>query len=698
MKSTHTLLLEIGTEELPPAAIDGMTAHLGDALLSLLSDKGALDSGSASVRCLWGPRRMAVMIEGVREQLPDRDVERQGPFVDKAFAADGQPLPAALGFAKSCGVEIGELSREQSDKGERLVFRQRLPGGSLSELLIEQLAGIVDAIPVPKLMRWGEGLQSFVRPVHWLVCLLDDTVIGVNIKGCAGNRLSRGHRFHHTDAVVLDKAQDYVERLRAAQVIVCQRERRHSIEAQLKTRAEAIGLEPRIDPSLLDEVNALVEWPVVIDGAFDPSLLRVPNEALVACMQVHQKFFPLFDSQHKLANRFLAVANIDSRQPEAMRRGYEKVILPRLADAAFFFDEDAKAGFTVQNRKLAHVVFQETLGSVADKTGRIAQLAAWLSGPTGADPAVVEQASRFCKADLMSLMVGEFPELQGIMGHYYARLDNMPDPVGLAIEEHYLPRHASDATAQTPAGQCLALADRLDSLVGIFSVGMIPSGNKDPYALRRAAVGIIRSCLEHGIEFDLSQALNVAGKSLEDRVKVSSDLNSKVMEFIVERARNYCEEQRIAPKTVFSAAASGNWKSLFDLFQRTRALQAFYEREESRVLASADKRIRNILRKNQDQLPESINIDTQLMTESAERTLYEVANSLVDTLQGHAEAREHDAALAALTELAQPLERFFDQVMVMADDQRVRENRLALLQKLAGLMSSVGDLSQLNSG
>ena len=698
MKSTHTLLLEIGTEELPPAAIDAMTSHLGHTLQSLLKDKGALDSDKASLRCLWGPRRMAVLMEGVHAQLPDRDMERQGPFVDKAFDADGQPLPAALGFAKSCGVEIDQLERETSDKGERLVFRQRLPGGSLSELLIDQLASIVDGIPVPKLMRWGDGSQSFVRPVHWVLCLLDDSVVEVSLKGCLADRVSRGHRFHHPDSVVLDNATDYLEALRTAKVVACQDERRKSIENQLSTRAEAIGLQPRVDSALLDEVNALVEWPVVIDGGFDASLLRVPNEALVACMQVHQKFFPLFDGDLKLANRFLAVANIDSRQPEAMQRGYEKVILPRLADAAFFFDEDTKAGFAAQNRKLSQVVFQEKLGSVADKAERIAHLASWMAGPTGAEPSVVEQASRFCKADLMSLMVGEFPELQGIMGHYYARLENLPEAVGLAIEEHYLPRHASDATAQSPAGQCLALSDRLDSLVGIFSVGMIPSGNKDPYALRRAAVGIIRSCLEHRIEFDLGQALDVARNALGDRVESGSDVNSKVMEFIVERARNYCEEQRIAPKTVFSAAASGNWSSLFDLFQRTRALQAFYEREESRSLASADKRIRNILRKNQDQLPQSMVIDTQLMSEPAERELFEVANSLVDTLQGHAEAREHDAALSALTELAQPLERFFDQVMVMADDQRVRANRLALLQKLAGLLSGVGDLSQLNSG
>jgi glycyl-tRNA synthetase beta chain len=697
MSMTADFLLEIGTEELPPKAIAQMTAALSERLGQSLQKSKAWNPQTGAVRLFWGPRRMAVFMSDVLLQTPDQEIERQGPFIDKAFNEQGEPLPAALGFAKSCGVEIDALARETTDKGERLVFRQTKPGPSAGELLKLAIPEAIDAIPVPKLMRWGQGDQQFVRPLHWLVALLGEEIVDVCVKGVTAGRESRGHRFHSSGNVSIAKPGSYQEALYQAKVMVDPFPRRELIAKALHDRAAQLALKPQIDEDLLDEVNALVEWPQVIDGGFDERLLRVPHEALIACMQVHQKFFPMFAADGQLSHRFLAVANIESRDPSLMQRGYEKVILPRLSDAAFFFDEDRKRGIEAMNERLHDVVFQQALGSTAAKVQRVKALSKHLAPWFSAKPDIAEKAAGLCKADLMSLMVGEFPELQGVMGHYYADASGLDSAVGCAIESHYLPRHASDAVPADAAGCTVAVADRLDTLVGIFSVGLLPSGNKDPYALRRAAVALIRICLEHEVDLSLEDLVDLALNKLPEGVDKGSDVRSKIIEFIVERARNYFEDRSIASKSLFSSAIGGAWSGLVDLRRRIDALRDFYERTESQQLAAADKRIRNILRKNRESLENDF-VDATLLKDVEEQALYKKAKALGEKIESSSQQGAYEQALLALSELADPLEAFFERVMVMAENPQLRNNRLALLNELGKMMGSVGDLSQLNSG
>jgi len=487
---TDTLLFELGMEELPPGALSSLTRSLGDQVEQGLT-RAEIPYGG--IRAYGAPRRLAVEVRDLARHQPDRPFERRGPALAAAYDADGEPTRAALGFARSCGVEVAELDRLENDSGAWLVHRGVESGKPTADLIPGIIDQALTQLPIPKRMRWGAQTTEFVRPVHWVVLLLGETVVPARFFGVDSGRQSRGHRFHHPEPVEISHADHYADVLRGAYVLVDLQERRDHIVEGVRAEGERVGGHAVMDPALVDEVNALVEWPVVLSGTFDADFLRVPPEALVSSMEGHQRYFPVRDVNGALLPRFITVANLESREPQRVIAGNERVIRPRLADAAFFWDQDRARPLGERESGLRSVVFQKSLGSLQDKAERVAALAGEYASrfETSTDDAV--KAARLCKADLLTEMVGEFPDLQGVMGRYYALEDGESPAVATALDEVYQPRHAGDAVAGTPLGRLLAVMDRADTLIGIFAIGKAPSGAKDPFALRRAAVGLLRS-------------------------------------------------------------------------------------------------------------------------------------------------------------------------------------------------------------
>lgn len=691
MTEAQDFLVEIGTEELPPKALRSLMDALALNLTAAI-DEARLPHGR--VHAYASPRRLAVIVESLAHQQEDRSLSQRGPPVSVAFDADGNLTTAATAFAKKCGVSAEQLGRTRSDKGEWLSCDVMEQGKPTAELIPGLLDAALAALPIPRRMRWGAGEAEFVRPVHWVVLLHGTQIIDATIMGIRSGNLSRGHRFHGKPEIVIGAPSEYVAALENdGHVIVDFERRRALVEDGVGAAAQAVGGHVIDGPLLYDEVAALVEWPVPVTGGFDPAFLDLPREVVTSTLTGHQRYFPVEDAAGALLPRFITVANIDSTDPDRVRDGNERVIRPRLADAKFFWNSDRRLPLGARQDALREVIYQRGLGTLSDKSRRISTLAAWLAAALQQDAAPLARAAELCKCDLLTGMVGEFPDLQGTMGRYYALADGEPGAVAEAIGEHYLPRFAGDRLPVTAAGQILAVADKLDTLTGVFTIGKKPSGNRDPFGLRRAALGIVRVIVECGLDVDL-KALIATAVDAQPAGKLDKDeVAAELYTYISERLRRYFldRDTRLATET-FDAVMARQPVSLVDFERRLIAVQAFIELESASSLAAANKRIANILR--QADIDEGV-VNTNLFQEAAERQLWEALEAARQQVQPLLEAREYTLLLTALAELRAPIDRFFDDVMVMTDDENTKTNRLALLAALRALFLDVADISRL---
>jgi glycyl-tRNA synthetase beta chain len=683
------LLFELGTEELPPGALAKLSAALENEVLQRL-DQSGIEHGAATRYA--APRRLALWIRDVALTQPDRNEERRGPALQAAYDQDGNPTKALEGFARSCGVTPDQLQQQETDKGTWLVFRQQVAGQATAMLLPDILQQAIHALPIPKRMRWGTSEEAFLRPVHWMVLLLGEELVPMTLFGIQTGHESRGHRFHAPNPIQITAAASYAETLEAqGKVIADLARRREMIREQITALGTSLGGTTAIDVDLLDEVTALVEWPVALAGNFEPRFLEVPQEALIASMQDHQKFFPVLNAEGRLLPVFITVSNLESRDPQKVIEGNERVIRPRLSDAAFFWEQDRKQPLESRRERLASVVYQTQLGSVLDKSDRVTALAAHIAGLLGSDVRHAQRAGELCKCDLLSAMVFEFPELQGLMGRYYAQADGEAEAVAIALEEQYKPQAAGDDLPATATGQALALAERLDTLVGLFGIGQPPTGDKDPFALRRAALGVLRIAIERGLPLDLATLIEHAQAGYPAGV-LKEDVREPVFDFMLSRLRAYYSEAGL-PLNAFEAVLACRPTQPLDFDQRIRAVAAFAGREEAEALAAANKRTSNLLKKVDEALPSVV--DPAVLSADAEQALLQATEALEDEIRAASAAADYPRALEALARLREPVDRFFDEVMVMSEDVRERSNRLALLQRLRQLFLQVADVSLL---
>ncbi|MDN6180911.1 MAG: glycine--tRNA ligase subunit beta [Halomonas subglaciescola] len=685
--ATDTLLLELGCEELPPVALDALSDAFAAGIKSGLE---AAEIPFGEVIALASPRRLAVQVTELAAKQPDREVERRGPALAAAYK-DGEPTKAAAGFARSCGVSVEALIELETPKGTWLGFREQQAGESIAALLPAILDKAIAALPVPKYMRWGDSRIEFSRPVHWLVALYGRDVIPAQTLGLSAGRTTYGHRFHAPDAIALAHADDYLAALENAYVLADREKRRERIREQVLAEAEVNEATAVIDEALLHEVAGLVEWPVALTGSFDARFLEVPAECLISSMQAHQKYFHLLDDSGKLKPLFITVANIESHDPEQVIAGNEKVIRPRLADAVFFFDADRKRTLSSRLPALNDMVFQHKLGTLADKARRSAAVAAFIAGKIGGDEAYAKRATQLAKCDLVTEMVQEFAELQGIMGRYYAVQDGEPGEVAAALEEQYLPRFASDAIPQTPTGKALALADRLDTLTGIFGIGQRPTGAKDPFALRRASIGVLNILVKGELDIDLRELLTLAAAQHSSLPKADT-LVDDVLTYMLDRFRAWGQDDGISAEMYLAVRKRPVTKPL-DFAHRLYAVKAFSQRDEAAALAAANKRVSNILAKQNHDGATAVSAD--LLSEDAEKALYQALGNRRESVAPLLADDRYTETLDALATLREPVDSFFDQVMVMADDDAVRHNRLALLASLQALFLEVADISEL---
>ncbi len=685
---SRDLLIEIGTEELPPKALKKLAAAFRDGIRSGLK-KADLSHGDIDIFAT--PRRLAVLVANLEAAQADKQVERRGPALKAAFDAAGKSSKAALGFARSCGVDVGALEKLETPKGSWLVSRTTQTGQAATVIIPGIVEDSLARLPIPKRMRWGGLKVEFVRPVHWIVLLFGDEIIEADILGIRASRETRGHRFHHPHNITITVPKDYPRLLREkGRVLADFNSRRKEVRGQVEKLAADLNGHAAVSEDLLDEVTSLVEWPVAIMGSFEEHFLQVPAEALVATMKGHQKYFHVVDDDGNLLPYFIAVANIESSNPEAIRAGNERVIRPRLADAEFFWQQDKATPLANRVADLKNVVFQQKLGTLRDKSRRVAHLAEHISSRLGSDPNLGRRAAELAKCDLMTDMVGEFPELQGIMGRYYARHDGEPDEVAQALDEQYLPRFAGDLLPETATGQALAVAERLDTLAGIFAIGQGPTGDKDPFGLRRAALGVLRIIIEGRLDLDLESMLQSATRAYNrfDPEAVSA----QVFDFMMERLRAYYLEAGVSADT-FEAVLVRRPNRPLDFDERIRAVTQFRKLPEAASLAAANKRIHNILRKADGAIPESP--DSTVFQENAEKILAVEVEKLAKTVNPMLELGEYTEALSQLAGLRDTVDLFFDQVMVMAEDEELRNNRLALLSNLYRLFLRTADISRL---
>ncbi|MBB6259237.1 glycyl-tRNA synthetase beta chain [Xanthomonas arboricola] len=745
MSEQLPLLIELGTEELPVKALPGLAQAFFDGVLHGLEKRGvAVTRGDA--KPLSTPRRLAVLLPGVATEQPEQRSEVLGPYLNIALDAEGKPTKALAGFAAKAGIDWTALERTSDAKGERFVHRAVTPGARTADLLPDILREAIAAMPIPKPMRWGAHEYAFARPVQWLVLLFGDSVVPAELLGVRGDRLSRGHRFMHQGEVSLAAPGDYIEALRAAHVLVDADARRARIVEEVEAAARQAGGSARISDDNLEQVVNLVEWPSAVLCSFERDFLAVPQEALIETMEINQKFFPVLDDGGKLTEQFIGIANIASKDVAEVAKGYERVIRPRFADAKFFFDEDLKQGLEAMGAGLASVTYQAKLGTVADKVARVAALAETIAPQVGADPAQARRAAELAKNDLQSRMVNEFPELQGIAGRHYAKAAGEPSEISLAIDEAYQPRFAGDDIALSPLGKVLAIAERLDTLAGGFAAGLKPTGNKDPFALRRNALGLARTVIESGFDLDLKELLvearnqiNVqasarqllktetaitkakdAGAALPPSVEkdahtalAQAGQDAEIFDFILDRLRGYYADKGV-PATHFNAVAAlfsvapegaptglvgahlgATHGSLYDFDRRIDAIGIFATLPEAEALAAANKRIRNILRKVEGEIPGDI--DTTLLREPAEEALAEAVEAAIGDTGDALHRHDYVAVLARLARLRPQVDAFFDGVMVNAEDAQLRANRLALLKKLGDRLGSVAAIEHLSS-
>ncbi len=683
------LLFELRTEELPPRTLRALSTALTEGIVKGLDAAGI---AHGKVRGFATPRRLAALVSQCADAAPDRQVERRGPPVANAFDAEGLPTQAASAFARNCGISVGELERLVTDKGAWLVFRGTERGASTVALLAGIVHAAIAALPIARRMRWGAGTTEFVRPVHGAVLLYGEEVVPVDVLGLATDRLTVGHRFHAPRPIALKSAKSYESRLKSAKVVADFAVRREQVRAGVAAAAQATGGSALIEEALLDEVTALVEWPVPITGRFEERFLALPREVVIATIQDHQRYFAIEGPDGKLTGGFVTVSNIQSREPDRVREGNERVVRPRLRDAAFFWDQDRKVPLELRAAELKGVTFQAKLGSYADKTARVKSLAVTIGQAIGAG-AGAGAAAELAKADLLTAMVGEFPELQGIMGRYYAQAEGYPEEISRAIEEHYRPRFAGDALPSSRIGQALALADKIDTLAGIFSIEQRPTGAKDPFGLRRAALGILRILLECRLDLDLVALIDASAAAQPvQRAQTSRE----VSEFIDDRLRGLLIERADGSTTEMVEAVLANRPvSPVDAEARLRALREFLLLPDAGVLTAINKRIANILRKAPPDKDTAVRPQLFSEAEGAEARLHRVVGTLADTVGEAVAARCYADTLKALIELRAPVDDFFERIMVMDENPERRANRLALLRDVQRLLGSVADLSRL---
>ena len=687
--STENLLVELGTEELPPKALKSLGLAFRDGIVEGLRQR-ELDFGE--VQWFASPRRLAVLVHGVALQAADREVEVLGPPVDRARDDAGNWTPAAAGFARKQGVEPDALQSIDTPKGARLGLRSTLSGVKTRECLNEIIQGSIQQLPIPKRMRWGASRVEFVRPVHWVVAMLGQDCDHGEILGLPTGNTTRGHRFHSTGTITLQRPEDYAAALADARVVADFEQRQQMIREQVEIEASALKATAVIDQDLLDEVTGLVEWPVALTGSFEPRFLEVPAEALVSSMKGHQKYFHLVDQQGQLKPNFITLCNIESTDPVQVIAGNERVIRPRLADAAFFFTTDKKVPLADRVEQLKSIVFQKQLGTVYDKTMRVVQLAGALAEQIESPVDLAERAALLSKTDLGTDMVLEFSDMQGIAGSYYALHDGEEADVAAALAQQYWPRFAGDQLPESGTACVLGLADRLDTLVGIFGIGQPPSGSKDPFALRRASLAVLRIMVEKNLDLDLRECLELAAAQFP-RDTLAEGTTDQVLVYMIERFRAWFEEEHIAAE-VFRAVSARNLSRPLDIQRRVHAVDAFTRLPQAAALAAANKRVSNILDKLEDghQFGE---VSADLLQEPQEKALAEQLQTLARTSGEHLARDEYTQALACLADLRDTVDSFFDSVMVNADDSALRHNRLNLLKKLRDLFLQVADISQL---
>jgi glycyl-tRNA synthetase beta chain len=680
------LLFELGTEELPPRTLAALSAALTENVVKGLDAAGIAHGRFHSFAT---PRRLALWVEKLADSQPDRSVEKRGPPLANAFDAQGAPAQSAIAFARNCGVPVTALERMSTDKGSWLVFRGVEKGASTINLLGQIINQAIAALPILKRMRWGERTAEFVRPVHSVVLLYGDEVVPIEVLGLTAGRVSFGHRFHSPGPIVLKSAKGYESRLRRAKVVASFAERRELIRAGVAAAAGTSGT-ALIEDALLDEVTALVEWPVPIAGRFEQRFLALPREVVIATIQDHQRYFPVEGADGKLSGDFITVSNIQSRDPAKIREGNERVVRPRLSDAVFFWEQDRRVPLEGHAAKLADVTFQAKLGSYADKTRRVKLLAEAIGTRLGAGP-LVGRAADLAKADLVTAMVGEFPELQGTMGRYYAQAQGEPEELALALEEHYRPRFAGDSLPRTKTGQALALADKIDTLVGIFAIDQRPTGTKDPFGLRRAALGVLRILLEGRLDLDLLEVLSIAAAAQPVQ---RAGVVAEVYDFIAERLRGLLLERADGTTAeMIDAVLAARPDSPLDIEVRLRALKEFLQHPDAPVLTALNKRIANILKKAP--LGGNASVNPAALAEAAELALHRALSELRGSVQESIAARRYAESLRALIGLREAVAEFFERVMVMDENIERRENRLALLRDVRTLLGGVADLSRL---
>ena len=695
---TRDLLVEIGTEELPPKTLAALAKDFDTRLHSQLWRIHDLhEPGKTATHYYFSPRRLAVIYENLRIKQPDRQVERFGPAVTVAFDAKGKATKAAEGFARSAGTTVDKLER----KDDKLFFSVLQPGKAAADLIPAAINEALAKLPIPKRMRWGSGTAEFVRPVHWAVVLFGSEVIDCEILGVRAGRITYGHRYHHPGPIKLKSPSDYVQALLDAKVWLnnATHELQGEISLQARKLADEVGGDPlnnETESDLVAEIAALVEWPVAISGKFDPKFLALPEEILIATLEDQQRYFPIRDKKTgKLLPHFITVANIESKDINQVKHGNERVIVPRLTDAMFFWKTDKATSLESRTPALDGIIFQNKLGSVGDKIRRVTKLAESISNSISGDPKLAERAAQLAKCDLVTSLVGEFPELQGTIGRYLAQHDGEPDEVAKAIEEHYLPRYADDRLPTTRTGQALAIADKLDTMMGIFAIGQIPTGEKDPFALRRAALGILRILIECDLDIDLYELLKIAAVNFNDSIK-APDATSAVFDFIMDRLRSYLRERNYAPDEI-DAVLSLNPTQLDHILPRLDALKMFRALPEGMALAAANKRIQNILRQAGNGEIDVITpaIDSSLLVEEAEKTLCKQLVYIAKKVHPLTAAGDYATALKELAQLRDSVDTFFDKVMVMTEDEMLRTARLQLLAEIHREFQAIADVSKL---
>ncbi|MFC3122020.1 glycine--tRNA ligase subunit beta [Agaribacter flavus] len=695
MSNTENLLIELGTEELPPKTLKKLSDTFCTFLVAELKKLGFTYEHASA---FGAPRRLGVLVSNCERVQADKQVEKRGPAVSVAFDAEGNATPAAIGWAKSNGIDITQAERLVTPKGEWLLHKATVAGQSLDAELQGALERALKQLPIPKPMRWGSSAAEFIRPVHTICVLYGSEIIDIELFGLQSGRQTSGHRFHGDHRVAIPKADDYVDVMRDQYVLVKYEERVNTIKTQLEEMASSLGLHADYDQNLLEEISSLVEWPVVLKATFENEFLAVPKEALIYTMKDDQKYVPLLNTDGSLSNTFLFVSNIESKDPSQVITGNEKVIRPRLSDARFFFEADKKTSLESKAKQLSTILFQKDLGTVAEKSARVADITQLIGKACKLDHTVLQNAHRaalLAKADLVSNMVMEFTSIQGTMGKHYANHDGENAAVALAIEEQYLPRFANDKLPSSMEGTLVSLAEKLDTLVGIFGINKIPKGDKDPFALRRSAIGILRILVDNKLDIDLSLLIDGVIATFSDKLK-NPQTKEQVLAFLLDRCKPFYADLGVSSDLVNAVMAVTDSYSLSDINLRIQAVADFAKSQAGASLIAGNKRVSNILNKNNIELNEYSSINTELFEADEEAALFESFEDIQGLVSADTGSIDYADLLVKLSSLEAPLSNFFDKVMIMADDEKVKANRIAIVANVRLAFLSVADISLIN--